>query len=73
MEVKEQKELREMEVNELIELRDIAVQELKEMKELMDIRTKLKVDHDEKMQKLEEDNKVLKYQVECFKVGSKET
>ena len=42
-----------------------------EVKTLRDIGIKLKVEHDAKVHKLEEDNKVLKSQVERFKVNSK--
>ena len=72
---KHSQELKEMgvkKVNELIE--EMQIKEVKEMKEAMDIGVeKLKVEHDAKVHKLEEDNKVLKSQVERFKVDSKET
>ena len=74
-EMEEMKKLRE------IELKEIDVKKVKELKELKEIQTKevkdvtemMKVEHDAKVQKLEEDNKVLKSQVEHFKVESKET
>ena len=74
-ELKEQKELRERELREVeVEQGRKHSQEVKEMKEAMDIGVeKLKVEHDAKVHKLEEDNKVLKSQVERFKVDSKET
>ena len=59
MDVKKAKELKEQ--------KEMQMKEVKEMKEMM------KVEHDAKVHKLEEENKVLKSQVERFKVDSNET
>ena len=63
-------EVKEMDVKkakELKEQKEMQMKEVKEMKEMM------KVEHDAKVHKLEEENKVLKSQVERFKVDSNET
>ena len=56
-------ELKETEVKELKELRDIGIETAE----------RVKVEHDARVHKLEEDIKVLKSQVEHFNVDSKET
>ena len=77
MDVKQVKELKEMDVKQVKELEEMDVKQLKELKELRDIgietAERVKVEHDAKVHKLEEENKVLKSQVERFKADSEET
>ena len=60
------------ELKDLKELREIEVKEQKEMTDIgEETAERLKVEHDEKVHKLEEDNKDLKSQVERFKENGK--
>ena len=73
IDVKEQKEQRdEQEKKHSQELKEM-VKRVKELKEVMDTGIELKVKHNAKVHKLEEDNKVLKSQVQSFKVNLKTT
>ena len=56
-----------------MELKEIAVKELKEQNDIgIETAERVKDEHDEKVHKLEEDNKVLKSQVERLKVDLEE-
>ena len=79
IEVKELKELKEIEVKELKEVQDKQDrQHSQELKELRDIRNetteRVKLEHDAKVHKLEEENKVLKNQLrqQEFEMGEQE-
>ena len=67
----EMKELKEMEVKEVNELK-LEVKVVKEMMEVgVETAERLKVEHDAKVHQLQEDNKVLKSQVEHMKVAQR--
>ena len=74
---KHSQELQEMDVQKAKELKELKEKQVKEMKEMMDIgeetAERLKVEHDAKVHKLEEDNKDLKFKLERFNVHWKET
>ena len=74
---KHSQELQEMDVQKAKELKELKEKQVKEMKEMMDIgeetAERLKVEHDAKVHKLEEDNKDLKFKLERFNVVWKET
>ena len=67
-------ELKETEMKELKELWETELkEERRQSQEMKELDVKKVKEHDAKVHKLEEDNKVLKSQVESLKVDSKET